>query len=91
VQGSSFQTFRFSAYEAVAGIVSVVTMTVGITLWSLATFQTKEASIDQKISVDRRLDQMENEVSKLNSTILGVAIDVSYIRGRMEPKQKGGF
>ena len=88
MQGHSFHTFRFSAYEVLAGMTSLAGLAVGITLWSMTTFQTKEASNEKRAIIDRRLDQMESEVRQLNNVITGVAIDVSYIRGRMAPEKK---
>jgi hypothetical protein len=89
VQGNSFHTFRFSAYEVVAAMVSLSTMAVGITLWSMTTFQTKESGLEHKIQIEKRLDLLEMEMRVLKQGIHDVARDVSWIRGKLEIKQKG--
>jgi hypothetical protein len=86
MQGESFKTFRFSAYEVIAAMVSLATMAVGITLWSISTFQTKEEYRERQLVVERRLDILESQMRAMNDTISGVARDVSYIRGKIETK-----
>jgi len=87
VQGNSLSTFRFSIYEVVAAMISLSTMAVGITLWSITTFQTKEVSIEQKIQIEKRLDLLEMEMRTLKQGIHDVARDVSWIRGKLEPNK----
>jgi len=86
MQGNSFSTFRFSIYEVIAGMVSLTSLAVGITIWSITTFQTKEAGLEYKIQMEKRLDLLELEMRTLKQGIHDVARDVSWIRGKLEPK-----
>ena len=86
MQGNSFSTFRFNIYEVIAGMISLTSLAVGITIWSITTFQTKEAGLEYKIQIEKRLDLLEMEMRTLKQGIHDVARDVSWIRGKLEPK-----
>jgi hypothetical protein len=86
MQGNSFNSFRFNIYELIAAMISLATLAVGITLWTTQTFLSKEEYKEHKISVERRLDFLESEIRSMNHVITSVAKDVSYIRGKLEPK-----
>jgi hypothetical protein len=79
--------WRFSIMETFGAALSMASLAVGITLWSIATFQRKEDAIEIKIQLERRIDVIESEVRVMRASVEGVAKDVSYIRGRIEPKQ----
>lgn len=44
-----FIDWRFSAAELIAGMLSLTSIAVGITLWSVSTFQSKDDAIEVKI------------------------------------------
>lgn len=81
-----FIDWRFSGAELIAGIVSLTVFAVGITLWSVDKFQSKSDAQDMKAQLERRLDRVENDVSSMRTSLDGVAKNVEYIRGRLEPK-----
>ena len=68
--------------------LSIVTAAVGITLWSISTFESKASASQYRVTLERRVDGLEKEVNTIRETLGRVAIDVSYIRGRMEPATK---
>lgn len=65
-----------SALTILAGFVA----TMGsIVIWVFATFEQKSDSAEKHLALAKRVDSQELTLNK-------VASDVSYIRGRMEPK-----
>lgn len=78
--------WRFSIVETVGFGFSIACVTVAVTLWSVATFQTKEDALSAKADVERQVQHLREEVATLRAGIDAVAKDVSYIRGRLEPK-----
>lgn len=78
--------WRFSIVEMVGFGFSVGAVTVAITLWSVSTFQTKVDAVAVKQDFDRQVESLKVEVATLRAGIDAVAKDVSYIRGRLEPK-----
>lgn len=71
----------------IAGAVTATALAVSITLWSVSTFQSKADAAEMKVQLERRIDSMEGRLNAVQVTVSGVAVDVSYIRGRLEPKQ----
>lgn len=64
--------WRLTLSESIALAVACV----GVTLWMSARFQTKEDAA-----------KLELRVSAMESNMNQIAVDVSYIRGRLEPKK----
>jgi hypothetical protein len=64
--------------------VTVATVTAGVVLWSIATFTSKEDSA----KIEKRVDKIEVEMSALRENVISIRSDVSYIRGRIEPKNQ---
>jgi len=85
MEGRTFSNFKFNIFEVVAAMLSLSTLAVGITLWSMSTFQTKEVSLEHKVQIEKRLDLLEFEMRTLKQGIHDVARDVSWIRGKLEP------
>lgn len=81
-----FIDWRFSAAELIAGMLSLTSIAVGITLWSVSTFQSKDDAIEVKMQLERRMDSLEGQVNTMRLSLEGVARDTSWIRGRLEPK-----
>lgn len=79
--------WRFSIMETVSAALSLASLAVGITLWSMSTFQRKDDAVEMKAHLERRIDGVESEMRNMRASVEGVAKDVSYIRGRLEPKQ----
>lgn len=73
--------FRFNVGEVVGFAVTVASVTSCVILWSISTFQTKAEAQVWKGDYDRRLIVLESGMNQ-------IAVDVSYIRGRLEPKEK---
>lgn len=77
---------RFSPMEVLGGAFSLAAMAVSITLWSIATFQSKQDAVLIKAELEKRIESVEGEVQLMRQSLESVAKDVSYIRGRIEPK-----
>lgn len=72
---------------AVAGVA------VGVTIWLMTTYQTKtEArSIEDRTAkefseIHNGMVQVWDKINEIQGGMAGVAKDVAYIRGRLEPK-----
>ena len=87
-----FIEWRFNAIETLGFGLSLTAMAVTITLWSVNTFQSKEDAKLLKEEINTKIVVIETQVNTMRSSIEGVAKDVSYIRGRLEPNNisKGG-
>ena len=58
---------------------------VAMLVWFIITnFQSKE---DAKI-LEKRIERVENELSGMKETLSEINSGISYIRGRLEPKNK---
>lgn len=79
---------KWSIEEVVAFAVTVASITTAIILWSISNFQSKAEANDLKQTVNERLSKVELEVQILRSSVGQISVDVSYIRGRLEPKAK---
>lgn len=85
VQG---KIIKWSIEEVVAFAVTVASITTAVILWSISNFQSKEEANDLKANLTDRLSKVELEVQILRSSVGQISVDVSYIRGRLEPKSK---
>lgn len=85
VQG---KIIKWSIEEVAAFAVTVASITTAIILWSISNFQSKQEANDLKNTVNERLSKVELEVQILRSSVGQISVDVSYIRGRLEPKSK---
>lgn len=66
-------------WGAVVALGGIITALGTIVVWAFSTFETKVESTERHASLKERVDSQE-------SLLASVARDVSYIRGRMEPK-----
>ena len=85
VQG---KIIKWSIEEVAAFAVTIASITTAIILWSISNFQSKQEANDLKNTVNERLSKVELEVQILRSSVGQISVDVSYIRGRLEPKTK---
>lgn len=85
VQG---RIIKWSIEEVAAFAVTVASITTAVILWSISNFQSKDEANDLKNTVNERLSKVELEVQILRSSVGQISVDVSYIRGRLEPKTK---
>lgn len=85
VQG---KIIKWSIEEVAAFAVTVASITTAVILWSISNFQSKEEANDLKANLTDRLSKVELEVQILRSSVGQISVDVSYIRGRLEPKSK---
>jgi hypothetical protein len=83
--------WRFSLAETAAFGFSLTSMSVAITLWTVGTFQSKEDAKEIKAQLEIRIQSIEQQTKELRNSVDGVAKDVSYIRGRLEPKNEKGY
>lgn len=79
-QKGSILNWRLSLAESLALAATVATLT----LWITTRFQSKE----EALKLEQRVIAVEAEISSLRSSMNSIAVDVSYIRGRLEPKTK---
>lgn len=80
------RVWRFSAIELSSLAIALATVTISITLWAVNTFQTKSDAREQRLELRREIDNVSSTVKDMESRINKIGDDVSYIRGRMEPK-----
>lgn len=59
------------------------TLTVIVT-WMSANYQSKT----EALKLESRIERVESEMSQMREGIHNISKDVSYIRGRLEPKGK---
>lgn len=85
VQG---RIIKWSIEEVAAFAVTVASITTAVILWSISNFQSKEEASELKQNINDRLSKVELEVQILRSSVGQISVDVSYIRGRLEPKSK---
>ncbi len=79
-------SWRFSIVETIGFGFSLASIAVGITLWSMSTFQSKEEAASVKLNLEQRVIALEGEMRELRASMQNVARDVAYIRGVLEPK-----
>lgn len=80
------ESVRFGVGELIASGVTVASITACIILWAINYFQSKKAADEFKRDVNSRVTNVENTV-QTNAVLMNkINTDVSYIRGRLEPK-----
>jgi vacuolar-type H+-ATPase subunit I/STV1 len=82
-----FIEWRFSPVETIGAAFSLASVCVGITLWSVSTFQSKQDAQEVKTHLERRIENIEAQMNTIRTSLEHVARDISYVRGRLEPKQ----
>jgi hypothetical protein len=82
-----FIEWRFSPIETAGAAFSLASVCVGITLWSVSTFQSKVDAQEVKVHLEKRIENIEAQMATMRMSLEAVARDTSYIRGRLEPKQ----
>lgn len=80
----SFMKWNMSLAETLAFGMTVAVFVV----WALSFFQTKDDAKEWKSNVEVRMGKIESEVSSMRGSMEIIGRDVSYIRGRIEPKTK---
>lgn len=55
-------------------------------VWLFAVFQTKNAAAMVEKALRSHILKVESDVEKIESNLTKIGADVSYIRGRLEPK-----
>lgn len=81
-QHGSLLSWKLSLAETLAFGVTIIT----VVLWLSDRFLSKEDGS----KLEGRVAAIESEISQIKSGMSNIAIDVSYIRGRIEPKNKQG-
>lgn len=74
----------------VASCFTVSSVAVGISIWISTKFQSKLDSEKMETDLKAWIRKVESDVSKLQTSLERIAENVSYIRGRMEPKTSQG-
>lgn len=75
-------------YKALGVAFGVSSIAVSIVLWAFAKFQTKrEASVSNRL-MRLEMEKLETQVGNMQSNLARIGENVSYIRGRLEPKPK---
>ncbi len=63
--------------------LSVASISVGITLWAITTFQTKADASDYELKMDKKNQELTQEIILLRQNIDKMGRDISYIRGKI--------
>ena len=66
--------------------LTVASVTTSIILWSTSHFQSKEDAKNFKSDVEKQFNNVTAELQTIRSSNNQISIDVSYIRGRLEPQ-----
>lgn len=69
-----------------AAMIAVVL--VGAIIAVVDRFQTKADAAEARGMVEKRLDALELQQGDMQNSLGAIAADVSYIRGRLEPRGK---
>lgn len=77
---SSILKWRLTLAETLGFGFTVATLV----LWLSNTFQSR----DEGYKIEKRVENLEIKISNLSDGINSIAKDLSYIRGRLEPKEK---
>ncbi len=90
-----FFQWRFSPIEMLGFGFSIACVAVSITIWTVFTFQTKADAADSKVEfndkirgVTKDVDMLRSDLANVRSGVEAIGKDVSYIRGRLEPKSE---
>lgn len=73
-------------YRIVEIIASCVTVAVLIVVWFFSIFQTKRAARESERALKSHILKLEGDHKDMQVNIAKIGSDVSYIRGRLEPK-----
>jgi hypothetical protein len=79
-----FIEWRFSPIETAGAAFSLASICVGITLWSVSTFQSKVDAAEVKVHLEKRIENIEAQMVTMRTSLEAVARDTSYIRGKIE-------
>lgn len=80
------EVVKFGVVEIVGFGAMVASVTACVILWAINYFQSKKAAEEFKKDVNHRVSKVESTVQD-NATLMNkINTDVSYIRGRLEPK-----
>lgn len=71
-------------YVTLAEAVSFVSVVAIAIVWFSGTYQSK----DDAKKVEARIEKLEDKMTAMSTGINQIASDVSYIKGRLEPKGK---
>lgn len=81
-QKGSVAKWRLTLAESLALVVTVVS----VTIWIITTFQSKSDAQEWKNAIEGRVGAIEEQLTQMRNNMDGIGKDVSYIRGRLEPK-----
>lgn len=73
-------------YSLVWICFSVGTACALVVVWFFSMFQTKRAAVAAEKSLKAHILKVEADVEKLQTNLAKIGSDVSYIRGRLEPR-----
>lgn len=83
-EGTEILKWKMSLAETLAFGVTVA----ALVLWAVDRFQTRVDASEVKVAFERKLELIETNQSDTQKSLSQMASDVSYIRGRLEPKGK---
>jgi preprotein translocase subunit SecF len=82
----NFADWKFNSIETLGFGFSLAAVAVSITLWATATFQSKDDAKEMRKALETRVESVELQVQQMRASLENIRSDVSYIRGRLEPK-----
>lgn len=73
-------------YQVVGICFTVGTVCTLVVVWFFSVFQTKRASAASEKALRIHIMKVEADVEKMENNLVKIGADVSYIRGRLEPR-----
>lgn len=75
-------------YQAAGVAFVVASVSVTIVMWAFSRFQTKREAQASNAHYKHLTEKLETDVEKISEGLAKLSEDVSYIRGRLEPRHK---
>lgn len=86
VETKDAEIIKIRVVEVIGFGLTVASVTACIVLWSVNYFQSKSAAEKFESDVTSRVSKVESTVLENANIMNKINTDVSYIRGRLEPK-----
>lgn len=78
---------RWSIAEVASFGLTVASLTAAIVVWTHSNFQLKADAVLLKQDVDQKIARLESDLASVRNSTFQIGVDVSYIRGRLEPRK----
>ena len=78
------QPWSFTSAEYITAVVFIISTVVLVLLWLTNTFRTKEEAKENRAYLERRIDSVEAQNTRIIESLIGISKDVSWIKGKLE-------